>query len=215
MSNRYEILQQVIAQFEHYEKTAATDTPLSIEAFGAYLNRHKKPRFEGQSHAPHTTAIDNNIGALIGIMYRYVKQYSKYALEDTPLSTVDEFTYMITLFVEGTMSKTAVIERNVQEKTTGSEILKRLTKRGFIVAADDPADRRSQLISLSDIGKMTMIQVMQKMGKVSKIATADLTLDEKQQLLSLLNKLDAFHRNVLENEKILDADIILNKYFFD
>ena len=51
-------------------------------------------------------------------MYRYARNYSKKALEKTPLQTIDEFTYLGVL-MQSPMTKTQLINRHVQEKTTG------------------------------------------------------------------------------------------------
>jgi hypothetical protein len=65
-------------------------------------------------------------------MFRFAKQYSKKALENTNLKTIDDFGFLSSLIVAESMTKTELINRHVLEITTGMEIIKRLHTLGFM-----------------------------------------------------------------------------------
>ena len=144
-------------------------------------------------------------------MYRYARNYSKKALEKTPLQTIDEFTYLGVL-MQSPMTKTQLINRHVQEKTTGMAVIQRLLKRNWVKQSDNSADARSQIIELTAEGRTVLMGAFSEMLKVSSIVTANLTTAEKVELNRILEKLNVFHRTILDKEKTLDLNSVLEKY---
>ena len=69
------------------------------------------------------------------MMYHYAKGYIKKALRDSYLQTSDEFSFLITLMTYDSITKGELITKHVMEKTSGSEVIRRLIKRGMIVEA--------------------------------------------------------------------------------
>eukprot|EP01034_Spumella_vulgaris_P006842 gene6842-8727_t len=70
--------------------------------------------------------VDNNIGRLFVYMSRYAKSYIKKALEGTPLLTAEDFTCLSLLLTHDHLSKSELISHNLQEKTSGTEVIRRL-----------------------------------------------------------------------------------------
>jgi MarR family transcriptional regulator, lower aerobic nicotinate degradation pathway regulator len=211
--DRYELLTNVIGKIEEYAETATKEQPISVENFSAWLTTS----LIGEKTNPKTASLsgdvmDVSINRFISLMYRYTRFYGKKALENLPLQ-YDEFSYLVTLYSNGGMSKTELINMNVQEKTTGMEIIKRLVNNGFVFQTDDPHDRRSQRLEISPLGTEILRGAFGGMAKVSSIVTGNLTLAEKRNLLNTLQKMETFHKLVGENERTLDLDTILEKYF--
>jgi DNA-binding MarR family transcriptional regulator len=139
-------------------------------------------------------------------MGRYSRFYTKQALVGSKLSTADDFVYLAVLFKYGSMSKTALIQYNIQEKTTGVEVIKRLLKNGFISQSNHETDRRSKQVSISEKGQRELFSVFGKMDKVSQMIGGDLTQNEKILLLGLLKKLNDFHEFSFTSEKQLEFE---------
>jgi MarR family transcriptional regulator, lower aerobic nicotinate degradation pathway regulator len=211
--DRYELLTQVIDKVGEYATTATNEQPISVENFAAWLTTS----LIGEKNNPKSASLsgdvmDVTINRYIGLMYRYTRFYGKKALENLPLQ-YDEFSYLVSLYSNGGMTKTELIGMNVQEKTTGMEIIKRLVGYGFIFQTDDPHDRRSQRLEISPLGTEILRGAFGGMAKVSSIVTGNLTLAEKRILMNTLQKMEVFHKLVGENERHLDLDTILEKYF--
>ncbi|MBL7817235.1 MAG: winged helix-turn-helix transcriptional regulator [Saprospiraceae bacterium] len=203
----YDFLKKIIDKVALYELEASDSEWTSLQSFAEWLLDANKT----VEKAPHTEGGKTNIGELVGLMYRYGKNYSKKALAATPLQTIDEFTYLATL-LEGDMTKTQLINRHIQEKTSGMAIIKRLLDQNWVSQRENEADKRSQILSLTDSGRAILRGAFFEMSKVSTIVTADLTEAEKAELVRILGKLELFHRTVFDNEKTLDLDIIIEKY---
>jgi MarR family transcriptional regulator, lower aerobic nicotinate degradation pathway regulator len=220
--NRYDLLKQIVEQVEDYEKGKKVGDELDLTDFAQFLSKKTQPTRIATTrlHEPilfdngETVASDNSeLGTLVSLMYRYVKIYAKRAMENSPLNNVDDFSYLIILLAHGAMSKTELISHNAHEKTTGMEIIKRLTKSGFLEQTAAPTDGRSQFVSISAAGQQVLFPLLMEMKKVSTIANGNLTEDELKTLIHLLHKLETFHKDILHHEKIVDLNGILEKYF--
>lgn len=138
--------------------------------------------------------LDNNIGQLFVYMSRYAKSYIKKALDDTALLTAEDFTALAILLTHDNLSKTELIQYNLQEKTSGTEVIRRLLAAGLIKQWDDAKDKRSRQIAITDQGKQLLYTVFEDMNHVGKMISGNLTVSEKLTLRYLLQKLEDFHQ---------------------
>jgi len=150
--------------------------------------------------------LDNNIGRLFVFMSRYAKSYIKKALEGTPLQTAEDFTALAILLTHPHLSKSELISYNLQEKTSGTEVIRRLVASGLIRQWDDEKDKRSKHIAITDEGKQLLFQVFEHTNYVGKIITGRLTLAEKFTLQYLLQKLENFHLEHYEKKTIVNKE---------
>jgi DNA-binding MarR family transcriptional regulator len=155
----------------------------------------KDVRFGREELYAQTSAfqLDNSIGRLFIYMSRYAKSYIKKALEDTPLQTAEDFTGLAILLTHERLSKTELINYNLQEKTSGMEVIRRLIAAGLVKQWDNADDRREKHIGITTAGRRLLYRVFVEVGDVSKVITGKLSLAEKLTLKYLLQKLDNFH----------------------
>ncbi len=146
-------------------------------------------------------STSSDISILIVLMYRYAKGYIKKALKSSRLQTADEFSFLITLMTFKSLTKTELINKQVMEKTSGTEIIKRLKNSGFISETDDINDKRSVRVSITDAGRAEIFGILPTMGMVSKIVTGNLNSEEINTLAYLLKKLDYFHNDIYMNRR--------------
>jgi MarR family transcriptional regulator, lower aerobic nicotinate degradation pathway regulator len=208
IDNRYDFLQSLLKQVEIYENEKRQVEHLEMADFAQWLAIKTNSNIAQQTQG----GAEAGLGELVASMYRYAKLYSKKAMEGTPLSSTDDFGYLINLFVHGEMSKTDLIAHNIHEKPTGMEIIKRLIKQGFLSQLDDPTDGRSLLVNITDSGRQVLFQLLGQMRKVETIAQGKLNQQEQASLLYLLRKLHIFHNKIYKTEKNIDLDLILEKY---
>lgn len=150
--------------------------------------------------------LDNNIGRLFVFMSRYAKAYIKKALEGTPLQTAEEFTALAILLTHTNLSKSELITRNIQEKTSGTEVIRRLISAGLVQQSDDKNDKRGKRIAITNSGKELLYRVFVDTSNVGKVVTGRLTFAEKLTLQYLLQKLEDFHYPVHENKTVSNKD---------
>ena len=154
--------------------------------------------------------LDNNIGRLFVFMSRYAKSYIKKALEGTPLQTAEDFSALAILLTHSHLSKSELINHNLQEKTSGTEVIRRLIAAKLVIQWDDLADKRSKHIAITDEGKELLYLVFADMNNVSKMITGNLTTAEKLTLQYLLQKLEDFHLDHYIKKSISNKEDLKN-----
>lgn len=213
----YQLIHQLINLVSELEEENQGQE-VSIQNFTGFLlnkvgdpngnNQKSEVRFGDNDSAALDIAyqLDNNIGRLFVFMSRYAKSYIKKALEGTPLQTAEDFTALAILLTHTHLSKSELISYNLQEKTSGTEVIRRLVASGLVRQWDDVKDKRSKHIAITDAGKALLFQVFVHTNYVGKIITGKLTVAEKFTLQYLLQKLEAFHLEQYEKKTILSKD---------
>jgi len=222
---KYKLLKEIVEKLEQYEASHEDKNQISLQGFASFITVNNKKELESKHLEsgdnsgivkgefgeidPMSSTLEIVIGQNIIFLYRYAKQYTKKALKDSELRTADEFTYLATLLNYTKLSKIELINKSVQEKTTGMETIKRLLKNNLIEQFDNPDDNRSQLIQLTEKGRGVLFGVFHNMDLVSKIIVGNLTENEKIQLALLLKKLDNYHHDIHTNKKGLGLEFLV------
>ena len=103
-------------------------------------------------------------------------------------------------FEEGIRQKELVEALGVNPSSV-SEIISKLEGEGYVVRTVDPSDKRATLISLTEVGRARAYELEdERKERFSKLFTR-LTEDEKEQLVSLLEKLTVAEEEEGEEDK--------------
>jgi len=153
---------------------------------------------------------ESELAVLFSLMFKYAKQYIKKGLYMSELQTADEFSFLIVLLTYPSLTKMELIQKNVMEKTSGMEVIKRLQRYEMIEQFDDEIDKRSKRVKITEKGKVEVFRLLPEMSKISSIISGNLTDSEKLTLSYLLKKLDHFHNDIYLNEKGLSIEELVN-----
>lgn len=184
-----------LKDFLSFMQTRSYDSPGS-DGFHRHDGGDKRP--DGFDFHQNTSVV---LARLISLMYRYAKEYTKRALENSKLQTVEEFSFLIVLMTYDELSKTELIQKNVMSKTSGTEVIKRLLKKELINQFRDKNDKRIQLVSITDAGLAEMKKVFPKMQLATEIISGNLSENEKHNLAFLLQKLELHHHKIYLDKK--------------
>lgn len=199
----YQLVHQLLNMVEKFEQENS-EKEIGLESFAGYLitqvqhhapNNANDARFGHKEDEAQRLAhqLENSIGRLFVYMSRYAKSYIKKTLENSLLQGPEDFTCLAILLTHDHLSKTELINRNLQEKTSGAEVIKRLLNAGLVTQWDDDADKRGKRLAISDKGRTLLYEVFKDMNHVGKIVAGNLTITEKYTLHYLLEKLENFH----------------------
>ena len=195
--NKIEFLKQVVdISFAFIE---GTQDDLDMHVFLQYLEAHlsqdsKNTAGEGGKLA---SAADD-LGIKLVLLNRYAREYVKIALENSGLTTADEFSFLIALFANGSHTKSELIHKMLLTKTSGTEVIKRLLKRKLIYEYDDVNDKRSKRVEINDLGSAKVLELLPRISISSDLIKGNLTASELNQLNRLLTKLESHHKSVFE-----------------
>lgn len=135
----------------------------------------------------------DDIAILVVLLYRYAKNYIKKGLAESKIQTADEFAFLITLVTFESLTKSELIQKMVMEKTSGTEVIKRLVKNGLMHEFADTDDKRSIRVALTPLGRQELFAALPRMAQVTKLVSGNLNPTEIQSLSHLLRKLDHAH----------------------
>lgn len=167
-----------------------------------------EPLWEGKENGRSPESV---ISTLLVHLNRYAKMYSKSAIAESEFHTQEEFIYLINLKAFGEMTKTELIKKNIQEKPVGMLIINRLLKQNWVMQMDSEVDKRSKLIKITEKGLEILENQMVNIRNATNIITANLTHQEKMELIKLLAKLDEFHQSIFQ--KNIESNVLLNQVY--
>ncbi|RZK55603.1 MAG: hypothetical protein EOO91_13790 [Pedobacter sp.] len=121
------------------------------------------------------------------------KSYIKKTLAGTSLASAEDFTSLAILMTHSSLSKTELLQLNLLEKTSGTEVINRLLANGLAIQWDDQSDRRTKRIAITEKGRQLLYPLFSDMGNVGNLITGKLSLPEKITLQYLLQQLENFH----------------------
>jgi DNA-binding MarR family transcriptional regulator len=127
--------------------------------------------------------------------------YMRLALKDMPLRSIEEIMFCSALNNLGESRKSDVINYAMMEISTGTDILNRLIKKGFINQRIDPDDKRSRLLTLTRAGTTALKKCFKKASLARGIFLADLTEGEKKVIIQILFPLQEKHSKLAVESK--------------
>jgi DNA-binding MarR family transcriptional regulator len=143
---------------------------------------------EGLQQVP----VDALAVILIGRLERFVFLKAKPLMKKAGLDNPDDFRLLATLFFKPGITKGHLLRQALIEPATGTEMLKRMKKAGWVKDMPNPEDGRSSLVYLTEAGYTLMTRCFGELRKIDSVIDV-LNVDEKNALVSLLGKLEACH----------------------
>lgn len=193
----FELLTALIEAFKEHQVLNVQNDKTSLAEFAIWLNQKNyligQPKNSEHIEIIGRDEVETEIGKLIIYLNRYSKLLIRKGLNNFPELVNEDFTYLYILMTCESMTKIQLIEKNIHEKPTGLEVIKRLLKHKLIDERDDEKDKRSKRVFLTEKGRVTFFQTLGQMSKVSQLIAGKLTIEEKNQLFNLLKKLEDFH----------------------
>ena len=213
----YPLLHELLDLVERYEEFRG-NAEQSMSNFLRFADQtleqqtsSEEPKVGMRGHA----YLNAMIARDISFVYRYMRYFVRKAIKDTPLQTIDEYSYLITLMAKGEMTKTELNNYNVIEKTSGSEIIRRLLKSGLISQTRNLQDRRSLLLSITPKGREVVKELLPRMQQSSDLLLRDLSWDQKIFLHSLHEQLYESNHPLFLTERDSDLAKLVEKVPID
>lgn len=214
-----EILQELIEKLFDFDSQFVVEKEYTMADFLGYLNANHGSKLSGarnlaggeeewvrENQDEHT-----EISQLLVFTYRYAVIYFKKALKDGNIRTLDEFSFLIVLMTYPSLSKTELINKLIMEKTSGIEVIKRLVKQELIEEFNNPNDKRSILVGITNKGKKELSELLPRMGLVGSVVVGNLSPPEISSLSFLLRKLDHHHHDIFQNHRNLSLEELNEK----
>jgi DNA-binding MarR family transcriptional regulator len=120
--------------------------------FGSYLAALPD---QDETHPPTSTDEPDTValGVTLIALSNMVRRRASQALRNSPFTTIMDYQFLFVLRSHGPMSKGVLIEANGMESSSGTEVIKRILREGWIAEEPNPEDRRSVLVHLTRKGE--------------------------------------------------------------
>jgi len=149
--------------------------------------------------------------ALMRLINRIVKLHTIYAVAATAgtgINTSEEFSLLNAIDSLNEPRKTVAIYTALFELSTGTDMLNRLKKIGFIIEYDDTEDRRSKRVKITPKGYKALAICRKRMTQLAEMEFHDLTFDEKKICIRLLSSVDTKFSGLWQSHKGKDFEDI-------
>jgi DNA-binding MarR family transcriptional regulator len=211
MKQPYGLLSEIVVLLEAFASEKEGED-FSLEAFILWLNREVLLRAElhtrGQAHP---IRADTQITLLLNQLSKHFKLYSKKMLAQTDLVSIDDHIFLAMLNEKKSERKMTLVEANFMEASSGITVINRLLQKGLIEEFEDPDDKRSKRVAITDKGRREYTTSLPHIRKVIALMAGKLSAHKKTQLVSLLDELNDFHAALHKEARKLTLDQLLGK----
>jgi DNA-binding MarR family transcriptional regulator len=136
-------------------------------------------------------------GYLIGKLNQYVQVYTKPIMKRYGLHSMDDFGYLATVQWHGIITKTKACQAMLHEITTGTDMIKRLVRLGYLKELADKSDKRQKNLQLTAKGTKVLAQLQNDFRELPDVL-GDLDKISRNNLVSWLMNLETYHDNIIK-----------------
>ena len=152
---------------------------------------------------------------IIGRIARLGLLYSNLALQDTGLNQIEEFGVMVTILQLKNPTKITVINANLLEVSSGTDLLSRMKKRGLIREQEDASDKRSKRLSLTAKGEKITKACAERITRNSQMLFHDVPEDDKERCIGILKHVEMKFSPLWLDHKPLSFDQVYRTIMSD
>jgi DNA-binding MarR family transcriptional regulator len=191
---------QIIELLIHWKAYVQTQPSADIASFARWvLEKEQKQQSDVtlyqsdiRQFIPETESDDlqnAEMSMLWGQIDGYRAMIFKYALRPLDIHSIDEYTLLLFIELHENPSKKEYVLSSLLEPTTAFEMIKRLKRKGFIGEQENPSDRRSLLMLLTEEGEKRLQQAKTTLVQINRLMYAGLSVQDKSFWISELQKM--------------------------
>ncbi len=174
----------------HYRKTWLDKEPPKHEMEELYASPEREDEQEAHLHWA--------IGVVWGRLSRFSDILEKKAFQELPIRSFEDYTILKSIEYAKALPKSELAQLAMLEPSTCFEILKRLIHGGLLSENISPEDRRIRIVSLTGKGKQVIEEADMRAFQVALLLPGDFNQSERKELLTIFQKMDAFHTRLHE-----------------
>ena len=180
---KIELLHNLIDLAEEFNKSNASG---AMEDFVVWLSGKY---FEPEDSGGHQEQLDLMLAFQISMLNKSIKKQTKDVIAESPLSSLDDYSFLLHLEQAESFRKMELIEMHNLEAPTGIEIIKRLLSKGLIEEFNDVEDKRAKRVKMTKAGKEELGRLKPLVEVKFKNFARVLSLNDKLSLVATMNKL--------------------------
>lgn len=201
MKQSFNLINELVKLVEDFSKVNKQNE-VNLENFVLFLNQKILFKNRILTHVDtigdkyqleHGPRANIKLSLLLHELSKHFKLYSKKVLLDSDLVSMEGHNFLSSLYHADSMRKMELIKSNYMETPSGIEIINRLLRKKFIEEFDDPLDKRSKRVKITEQGKRKYQETLPYILKVIHLMAGILDDERKLHLICLLDELNNFH----------------------
>lgn len=202
---KYTNIKRLIEWAEKFENQLSEGDVWNDNNFSNWL--HNEVNTAPKVDSENAVKAKHSLVMPVYFMYKYALFYSRKIFKNSQIYSLDDFSFLASLLPDKKLMKADVIRKNISEKSSGNEVLKRLLKQKLIKETNNPDDKRSKLLELTLEGLNEINKVRSQMYNMGLLVDGNLTDEEKTAMAAMLTKLHNFHNPIFE----MNDELFLNE----
>ena len=188
--NPLECVKELLFRFEDFTKETTDLKENWLDDFIMWLlaNIDRKVYEDHPQHSEEKT--DLLIGLQLVNISNLLKSRLNIFVGESKFATFMDFQFLYILEQHGEMTKSALISLNYMGMSSGIEVINRLVKEDWVVEKQNPKDKRSKLVTVTDSGKEQLLAYRDQGIAFYESFSQDLQAAQKKQVLYCLNTLN-------------------------
>lgn len=188
----------VIPLIEQWERFIKISKTTGLREFAEWLLSQQELEKPGIVEKPGVAGKNEEYLAAnyVSRLNKYVKAYVKPLLHDNRLANADEFSILSLISQMDRPTKREVSKANLMELSTGVDMIRRLLKANYIKEETHENDARAKRLTLTKDGRDVLMAVYNRLADLEHKVLGDLPIDDKTELLRLLDYLNKYHERV-------------------
>ena len=136
------------------------------------------------------TNTDSTLMRILGRIMLIHSILADKALQGTGIERVEEFSMLNAVYLLKDPKKSEAIQACLHEISTGTDILNRLKKRGYLTEESDQQDKRSKRVSVTLSGEQALTGAKQKISTLAEMLLSGMEEDDKKICIHLLHDIE-------------------------
>lgn len=172
----------------------------------------KKKQSQGNRDALEPGSPESMLMRLMGRIMLMHSIYADKALDATGLNSVEEFAMLNAVLQLTNPKKSEVIHACLHEVSTGTDILNRLRKSGYITEQDDKEDKRSKRLTITAKGEEILCNAKTRIAALAKMMLGEMDTEDQKLAYQILKPVETKFGTLIQQRKgARFEDIIQNK----
>lgn len=176
----------------------------NLEEFCRHYLAHQREKIhQNKSSAPCIGPVtpDGKLMQLIGRIFKLHAFYTGAALEGTGIKLVEEFSLLNTVQGLREPRKTEAVYAVLMELSTGTDMLNRLKKLGYLTETNDSEDKRSKRLKITPKGERVMATCRSRIAQLAELMFHDLSEDDKVLCFQILKGVEMKFAAIWQSHK--------------
>jgi DNA-binding MarR family transcriptional regulator len=127
---------------------------------------------------------------IMGRIMRLQAYYSRLALEGREIGQFEEFALLNSIAQLKDPRKSEAIYATIYELSTGTDLLNRLRKKGYIAEVADKTDRRSKRVKITAAGKKVLQAALTRISMMAELVMHDIDAEDQRLCIQLLKNVE-------------------------